>query len=185
LAFAQLRVCFDLLTQPRWFVGVSEVAATLIFDVRPDDATTRRRRHVMTFHVRRALYGRHRQRRADSAQRGQAQDLQPDRDTCGGVLERMARTQTLWAAWARVAAGSGMPGADGITVQDFAARLGPRLDRLAEQLAARQYEPQPLRLAAIHRGGRRRRLGLPTVRDRIGGGVFLTRKSRGVRGGRR
>jgi retron-type reverse transcriptase len=89
------------------------------------------------------------------------------------VLAAMARPAVLWAAWARVAAGSGMPGADGLSVADFARQLGPRLDRLADQLTAGAYEPQPLRLATIHRGGRRRALGLPTVRDRIGQRAFL------------
>ncbi|WP_261553705.1 reverse transcriptase domain-containing protein [Frankia tisae] len=85
----------------------------------------------------------------------------------------MARPEVLWAAWARVAAGSGMPGADGLTVADFAQRLGMRLGRLSDQLAAGEYEPQPLRLAAIRRGGRRRALGLPTVRDRVAQRAFL------------
>ncbi|WP_322762685.1 reverse transcriptase domain-containing protein [Frankia sp. Cr2] len=89
------------------------------------------------------------------------------------VLAAMGRPAVLWAAWARVAAGSGMPGADGLSVADFARQLGIRLDRLADQLTAGAYEPQPLRLATINRGGRRRALGLPTVRDRIAQRAFL------------
>ncbi|MBL7487432.1 hypothetical protein I6A60_24750 [Frankia sp. AgB1.9] len=85
----------------------------------------------------------------------------------------MAQPRVLWAAWARVAAGSGMPGADGLSVADFARDLGLRLDRLGDQLAEGRYEPQPLRLATITRGGRRRRLGLPTVRDRVAQRAFL------------
>jgi group II intron reverse transcriptase/maturase len=85
----------------------------------------------------------------------------------------MAEPRALWAAWARVAAGSGMPGADGLSVADFAASLGPRLDRLADQLAGGEYEPRPLRLVTIQRGGRRRALGLPTVRDRVAQRAFL------------
>ncbi|MBL7487476.1 hypothetical protein I6A60_06025 [Frankia sp. AgB1.9] len=85
----------------------------------------------------------------------------------------MAEPEVLWAAWARVAAGSGMPGADGLSVADFARDLGPRLDRLADQLAEGRYEPQPLRQATITRGGRRRPLGLPTVRDRVAQRAFL------------
>ncbi len=89
------------------------------------------------------------------------------------VLAAMGRPAVLWAAWARVAAGSGMPGADGLAVADFAGQLGARLDRLTDQLTTGTYEPQPLRLATIHRGGRRRILGLPTVRDRIAQRAFL------------
>jgi|GEM_PF-2364086 len=90
-----------------------------------------------------------------------------------GVMRMMARPAVLWAAWARVAAGSGMPGADGLAVADFARDLGPRLDRLADQFATGTYEPQPLRQATIIRGGRRRALGLPTVRDRVAQRAFL------------
>ncbi|MDT3440464.1 reverse transcriptase domain-containing protein [Pseudofrankia sp. BMG5.37] len=91
----------------------------------------------------------------------------------GGVPRAMAEPRALWAAWARVAAGSGMPGADGLSVADFARELGPRLDRLADQLAEGGYAPQPLRLVTITRGGRRRALGLPTVRDRVAQRAFL------------
>ncbi|WP_239331883.1 reverse transcriptase domain-containing protein [Frankia sp. CiP3] len=89
------------------------------------------------------------------------------------TLDRMARESTLWGAWARVAAGSAMAGADGINVETFGRQLGVRLDRLAEQLRSRTYEPQPLRHMTITRGEKRRRLGLPTVRDRIAQRTFL------------
>src|SRR5262245_61495461 len=81
----------------------------------------------------------------------------------GEPLALMARSATLWSAWARVAAGSGMAGADGLTVTDFAAQLGTRLGRLADQLQGHSYRPQPLRLVTMRRGGRRRVLGLPTI----------------------
>ncbi|WP_131787813.1 reverse transcriptase domain-containing protein [Protofrankia symbiont of Coriaria ruscifolia] len=94
-------------------------------------------------------------------------------NSTNSTLDRMARESTLWGSWARVAAGSAMAGADGIGVETFGRQLGVRLDHLAEQLRTRTYEPQPLRLMTITRGGKRRRLGLPTVRDRVTQRAFL------------
>lgn len=56
-----------------------------------------------------------------------------------------------------------MPGADGVSVAEFAQRLGPRLEALAGLL----------RLVPVVRGGRTRDRGVPTVADRIVQRAFL------------
>ncbi|MCO1575116.1 hypothetical protein M8C13_05005 [Crossiella sp. SN42] len=82
-------------------------------------------------------------------------------------LAVVARPETVWAAWARVAAGSGIPGADGISVEEFARALGPRLWLLGDLLRSGNYQAQPLRPVLATRGGRTRQRGIPTVADRI------------------
>jgi group II intron reverse transcriptase/maturase len=86
----------------------------------------------------------------------------------------MARPAVLWAAWARVCAGSGMPGADGISVTEFARNLGPRLESLSRLLADGGYRAQPVRLVMAERDGRQRVRGVPTVCDRIAQRAFLS-----------
>jgi RNA-directed DNA polymerase len=89
------------------------------------------------------------------------------------LIERMSSERVLWAAWSRVAAGSGMAGADGVTTMAFGRDLGPRLAALGRLLHEGEYRPQPLRPVRVIRGGRPRIRGLPTVCDRIAQRAFL------------
>jgi len=88
------------------------------------------------------------------------------------IIDDISSERTLWAAWARVAAGSGMPGVDGVTPERFAGRLSDNLGRLG-LLLRDGYQPQPLRSAVSNRGGRPRELAIPTVRDRVAQRAFL------------
>ena len=96
----------------------------------------------------------------------------------GSLMTRMASPAALWAAWARVCAGSGVPGADGVSVAEFAQRLGPRLEALSRLLATGRYRAQPLRLVTAQRAGRPRERGIPTVCDRIAQRAFLAAAGR-------
>ncbi|MFY1637462.1 hypothetical protein ACN27F_30030 [Solwaraspora sp. WMMB335] len=89
------------------------------------------------------------------------------------LLSRMSDQPTLWAAWSRVAAGTALAGADGVTVAEFAHHLGPRLESLSALLRSGEYIPQPLRLMTVTRGGERRDRGIPTVADRVAQRAFL------------
>ncbi|MEO5877832.1 MAG: reverse transcriptase domain-containing protein [Streptosporangiaceae bacterium] len=89
------------------------------------------------------------------------------------VVERMASERVLWAAWSRVAAGSGMAGADGVTTEVFGREVGPRLAALSELLRGGGYRPQPLRPMRTTRGGKQRVRGVPTVCDRVVQRAFL------------
>jgi RNA-directed DNA polymerase len=89
------------------------------------------------------------------------------------VLQRMAEPRALWASWARVAAGSRLPGVDGVSPADYAAGLPHQLDVLGRELVGGTYRPLPLRPLTVTGRGKRRRLGVPCVRDRIAQRAFL------------
>lgn len=89
-------------------------------------------------------------------------------DLLGAVLVR------LRTGWARVRAGSPMAGADGVTVQAFSLQLDLELSRLRAEVAAGDYQPQPLFTFDIPKpAGGTRTLAIPAVRDRVLQGAAL------------
>jgi RNA-directed DNA polymerase len=78
----------------------------------------------------------------------------------------------LVVAWRRVAGnrGSRTAGVDGYTVRYIRAKLGEEafLSGLRDDLKARTFRPMPVRERMIPKpNGKQRRLGIPTVRDRV------------------
>lgn len=68
-----------------------------------------------------------------------------------------------------------MPGDDGVSVADFAARVDRELSTLAEELAHGTYRSGVLHHIRIpKRAGGHRDLGIPTVRDRVAQRAVLT-----------
>lgn len=76
----------------------------------------------------------------------------------------------LVVAWDRVRSNTGgrSAGVDGIAPRSLPAGGGPFLDALRDDLKARRFVPTPVRERMIPKaGGKLRRLGIPTVADRV------------------
>ncbi len=84
------------------------------------------------------------------------------------IIEKMVRQSNLLQAYQRVKRNGGAPGIDGMTVEELGQRLDCLLSRAREQIVSGTYRPQPVKAVEIPKpGGGKRRLGIPTVLDRV------------------
>ena len=84
------------------------------------------------------------------------------------IIEKMVRQSNLLEAHQRVKRNGGAPGIDGMTVEELGQRLDCLLSRAREQILSGTYRPQPVKAVEIPKpGGGTRRLGIPTVLDRV------------------
>lgn len=75
----------------------------------------------------------------------------------------------VWKAFKKVKSNKGSAGVDQVSIQDFEENLENNLYRLWNRLASGSYFPPAVKEVEIPKGiGKTRRLGIPTVADRIG-----------------
>jgi len=84
------------------------------------------------------------------------------------MLEEVVERQNMRAAYQQVKRNAGAPGIDGMSVEDLGPHLREEWQRIKEALLGERYEPQPVKRVEIPKpGGGVRRLGIPTVVDRL------------------
>ena len=84
------------------------------------------------------------------------------------LIDKVSRLATLRAGWKQVKANKGAAGIDRQSIEAFDAKAEGYLSELAEALRNGSYQAQPVRRVEIDKGGGKKRpLGIPTVKDRI------------------
>jgi len=84
------------------------------------------------------------------------------------VWETLVSSANIQTAWERVRRNAGAPGVDGVTVRDLEASFPWEWQQVNEALHAGCWTPKPARRVSIPKpSGGWRRLGIPTVLDRV------------------
>jgi retron-type reverse transcriptase len=84
------------------------------------------------------------------------------------LMEQVVERENLIRAWKRVRADKGSPGIDGMTVDELTGYLKENWPRIREELLRGEYRPHPVKEVLIPKpDGGTRRLGIPTVVDRL------------------
>jgi len=88
--------------------------------------------------------------------------------TSAPLMNEVVQEETLARAWKAVRRNRGGPGTDGVTIDAFASWWGDNRQRIADELLAGTYKPQPVKRCEIPKAkGGVRVLGVPTVLDRV------------------
>jgi group II intron reverse transcriptase/maturase len=75
----------------------------------------------------------------------------------------------VWAAYKKVKANRGSAGVDGVSMEKFDADRSKHLYKLWNRMASGSYFPPPVKEVEIpKKDGKTRKLGIPTISDRIG-----------------
>lgn len=89
-------------------------------------------------------------------------------ETSVKLLEKILSNQNMNEAYLRVYKNKGASGVDGITVDELKQYLKENKDELRQRIRTRKYQPQAaLRVEIPKENGKMRKLGIPTVVDRV------------------
>jgi len=89
-------------------------------------------------------------------------------ETVESTLEAVLERENLKVAWAAVKANAGAGGVDGKGIDESERHLKEHWARIREKLLLGEYRPAAVRAVQIAKpGGGVRRLGIPTVQDRL------------------
>ena len=87
---------------------------------------------------------------------------------CSSLMVRVLDRNNLVRALKQVQRNKGAPGVDGMTIDDLPAFLKQHWPMIRQRLIERTYAPKPvLRVEIPKPDGRKRKLGIPTVLDRL------------------
>ncbi len=94
------------------------------------------------------------------------------------LVDKIYKKKNLVMAWEKVQRNGGAGGVDGQSLEEFEEKLDEHLDRLHEELKNDAYKPLPVRERQIPKAGqpgKTRKLGIPTIYDRICQQALLNR----------
>ncbi|WP_374103962.1 reverse transcriptase domain-containing protein [Bacillus sp. ISL-18] len=84
------------------------------------------------------------------------------------LLEQILSNRNMNEAYLRVYKNKGASGVDGVTVEELKQYLRENKDELRQRIRTRKYRPQAaLRVEIPKENGKMRKLGIPTVVDRV------------------
>ena len=94
------------------------------------------------------------------------------------LVDKIYKRKNLVLAWEKVKRNGGAGGVDGQSLEEFEEKLDGHLDRLHEELKSDVYKPLPVREHRIPKAGqpgKTRKLGIPTIYDRVCQQALLNR----------
>jgi len=95
---------------------------------------------------------------------------------CHSLIDKIYKRLNLYIAYEKVKANRGAAGVDGVTLGEFEQNLPQRIEEIHRLLYEDRYVPQPVRRVYVPKpNGRKRPLGIPTIRDRVVQQAILNR----------
>ena len=84
------------------------------------------------------------------------------------LLEKILDKQNMNEAYKKVCAKKGAGGVDGMELEELDGYIHRNWDSIKQQIRTREYKPQPVKRVEIPKpNGGKRKLGIPTVMDRV------------------